>query len=68
MQDIYRNHGNKPSHSVKAVGVVTILKWSELKLFEEQRSQFRHVQEELGHNAKTLDVRAENILKTKFLG
>ena len=34
-QDLYRNHGNKPSHSIKAVYVMTILKWSRHKLFEE---------------------------------
>jgi hypothetical protein len=62
-QDLYRNHGNKPLRSIKAVYVMTILKWSRHKLFEEQPSPFRHVafQEKLNRNAKTLDVGAENV-------
>ena len=70
MQDFYSNHGNKPSHSIKAVCVMTILKWSRHKLLEEQPSPIQGCcfEGEPSDNAKTLDVRAENVLEAKFLG
>ena len=70
MQDVYRNHGNKPSHSVKPVCVMTILKWSRHKLFCGTTFSIQACcfEEEVNHNAKTLDAGAENVLKAKFLG
>jgi hypothetical protein len=50
---------------------MTILKWSRHKVFEEQTTfaiQACCFEEVLHYNAKTLDVRTENVLKPKFLG